>query len=264
MTPAKKDFFEYEKLRKAIQIRVADGAVMRAIGRGCNRFRCKNGTAVTVTEVLPIPTLDRRLLAGPKIVQSEHNVRFGERYCGLYKENVLMISAKRMGSVYTLDVEYEHATLVEREDAGNKWELWHARIGHISHRNSKMTQEATEGLPNIVPDTYKNLCGGCLQGKMSVAINPQEYKTKTTQPLQLTHSDVIGPMKTPTPGGSRYVFSFVDDLARYVTVYFLKSTSEVPSKFIEFRREMEQQCGFRIKVIRTENGGEYKTKRFAS
>ena len=137
MTPAKEDFFEYEKLRVAIQVRVADGAVMSAIGRGSIRFRCKNGTAVTVNEVLHIPTLDRRLLAVPKIVQHGHNVRFGKKYCGIYKDNVLMISAKRTGSVYTLDVEYKQAMLVEHEDAGNKWELWHARMGHINHSKFK-------------------------------------------------------------------------------------------------------------------------------
>lgn len=65
-----------------------------------------------------------------------------------------------------------------------------------------MTQEATEGLPNVIPDTKKNLWGGCLQGKMSVASFRQKSNTTTAQPLQLIHSDV-SPMKTPTPGGSR-------------------------------------------------------------
>ena len=155
----------YEKLREAIQVRVADGAVMSAIGRGSIRFRCENGTAVTVNEVLHILTLDRRLLAVPKIVQRGHNARFSEKCCGIYKDNVLMISAKRMGSVYTLGVEYEHSMLIEHEDAGSKWELWHARMGHISHSKFKMTQENTEGLPNVVSDTNKNLRGGCLQRK---------------------------------------------------------------------------------------------------
>uniref|UniRef100_A0AAV1TFQ6 Retrovirus-related Pol polyprotein from transposon TNT 1-94-like beta-barrel domain-containing protein n=1 Tax=Peronospora matthiolae TaxID=2874970 RepID=A0AAV1TFQ6_9STRA len=120
MTPSEEDFFEYKKLREAIQVRVADGVVMSAIGRGSIRFRCKNDTAVTVNEVLHIIRLDRRLLVVPKIVQREYNVRFDEKYCGIYKDNVLTISAKRTGSVYTLDVEYEHAKLVEHEDAGNK------------------------------------------------------------------------------------------------------------------------------------------------
>ena len=74
----------------------------------------ENDTAVTVNEVLHIQTLDRRLLAVPKIVKHWHNVWFDGKYCGIYKDNVLMISAKRMKSVYILDfcVEYEHAMLV--------------------------------------------------------------------------------------------------------------------------------------------------------
>ena len=61
-----------------------------------------------------------------------------------------MSTAKRIGSVYTLKMEYEHAMLVEHEVAGNRWEMWHAVISHISHSKFKMTQEATEGLPNVV------------------------------------------------------------------------------------------------------------------
>ena len=74
MTPAKEGFFEYEKSREAVHVCVGDGAVMSAIGRGSIRFRCNNGTSVTVNELLLIPTLDRRLLAVPKIVQRGHNV----------------------------------------------------------------------------------------------------------------------------------------------------------------------------------------------
>ena len=74
MTPAKVNLFEYEKLREAIQVRVSDDEFMSVIGRGSIQFCCKNGTSVTVNEVLHIPMLDRRLLAVPKIVQRGHNV----------------------------------------------------------------------------------------------------------------------------------------------------------------------------------------------
>ena len=130
---------------KSIQVRVADGAVMSAIGRGSIRFRCKNGTAVTLNEVLHIPTLDRQLLPVLNIVERGHKVRFSEKYCGIYKDNLLMIYAKRMGSVYTIDVEYEHAMLVEHKDAGNNLEPWHARMVHISHSKFKITQEGGYG-----------------------------------------------------------------------------------------------------------------------
>ena len=264
MTHVKEDFCEYNKLKEAVKVRIADGAAMEAIGIGSVRIRCGNGTTVTLQEVLHIPKLDRRLLAIPKIVKRGYDVRFEDTSCGIYKDSKMMISAKRMGSVYTLDVVNEHAMVVEHENASNKWELWHARTGHISRIKYEETQAATEGLPAVAPANSEKLCGGCLQGKMTVTSFPKESKTKTNQPLQLVHSDVMGPMKTKTPGGSRFVLSFVDDFSGFVTVYFLKAKSEVASRFIEYKREMEQQCGLLIKIIRTDNGGEFKNKRFAS
>lgn len=55
---------------------------------------------------------------------------------------------------------------------------------------------------------------------------------------------------------------FVDDFSRMVFLYFLKQKSEVLSKFVEFKRLMENQTGETIKIFRTDNGGEYVGKDF--
>ena len=56
--------------------------------------------------------------------------------------------------------------------------------------------------------TKSEICAVDVSKKMTVARFPKESKTKTTQPLQLVHSDVMGPMKTKTPGGSRF-YAFI-------------------------------------------------------
>nr|CCA17489.1 putative polyprotein [Albugo laibachii Nc14] len=89
MTPTKEDFVEDRELKDPVEFRVADGAKLEAIV-----FRCKDGTMVIVQEVLHIPVLDRRILSVPKIAQHGLNMRFGVRYCGIYRGNDLIISAK--------------------------------------------------------------------------------------------------------------------------------------------------------------------------
>ena len=46
-------------------------------------------------------------------------------------------------------------------------------------------------------------------------------------------------MNVESIGGSKYVLTFTGDYTRYVTVYFLKSKSEVLSKFEEYVNMVE-------------------------
>ncbi|KAI9919458.1 hypothetical protein PsorP6_017463 [Peronosclerospora sorghi] len=161
-TPSKDDFHEYHELIGPIKVCAADGAGMNAIGRRSVRFRCGNGKMVTMHDVLHIPKLNRRLMSVPKTTQHGHDVRFDETHCGIFKDGDLAVSAKRIGSVYTLKVEHEHAMLVAHENSDNEWDLWHARTGHTSYNNYEKMKTATEGLPNVTAVVNEKLCGGSL------------------------------------------------------------------------------------------------------
>jgi hypothetical protein len=56
--------------------------------------------------------------------------------------------------------------------------------------------------------------------------------------------------------------SFIDDYTRYTRVYFLKSEDEVLEKFKEFYNFTKNVTGKGIKILRTDNGGEYCSKAF--
>jgi transposase InsO family protein len=86
---------------------------------------------------------------------------------------------------------------------------------------------------------------------------PKQSTKKTSRPLELTHSDLCGPVNFDSIGGSRYILTFTDDHTRYVTVYFLKSKPEVFSKFEEYVTMVENATGLKIHNLRTDNGGEY-------
>ena len=70
------------------------------------------------------------------------------------------------------------------------------------------------------------------------------------------------------------MLTFTDDYSRYTTVYFIKSKSEVLSKFQEYVNSVEKHTGHQImklnilaeddvKVLRSDNGGEYTSNNFA-
>ena len=76
----------------------------------------------------------------------------------------------------------------------------------------------------------------------------------------MIHSDVFGPVVVPSLGKSVYYVSFIDDYSRNTWIYFLRKKSEVFDKFKEFKALVENQTEKKIKVLRTDNGGEFCKK----
>jgi hypothetical protein len=78
-----------------------------------------------------------------------------------------------------------------------------------------------------------------------------------TPQRELIHSDVFGPVPVPSLGKSVYYVSFIDDFSRNTWIYFLRKKFEVFDKFKEFKALVENQTEKKIKVLRTDNGGEF-------
>ena len=62
--------------------------------------------------------------------------------------------------------------------------------------------------------------------------------------------------------GAEYFLSFIDDKTHYVWVYLLKQKDQVFEKFIEWKRMVEKESGETLKVLRTDNGGEFTLSQF--
>ncbi|OWZ17950.1 Rve-domain-containing hypothetical protein [Phytophthora megakarya] len=132
----------------------------------------------------------------------------------------------------------------------------HACMGHPNENAMIKTQRSTNGM-SAVGSGIKILCGGCMKGKQTVAPYASRSERKTSRVLELVHTDVMGPMKTDSKGGARYVLTFVDDFSRFVVGYFQKNKSEVTAKLTEFKVFYENQWGERLKCLRSDKGTEY-------
>jgi len=99
--------------------------------------------------------------------------------------------------------------------------------------------------------------------KCKVARKPFTPMTsRATEPLQLVHSDICGPLETAM-GGGRYMLLFIDDATRHTDEYILKYKSEALGKFKEWKALKEKESGKQVKQFRTDGGGEYTSKKFA-
>ena len=80
---------------------------------------------------------------------------------------------------------------------------------------------------------------------------------KVDLPFSLVHSDVWVPVPLSTHNGMKWFVTFVDDCTRMTWVYQLKHKSDVCIVFRLFHQMVVTQFGIQIKVLRSDNGGEY-------
>jgi hypothetical protein len=64
-------------------------------------------------------------------------------------------------------------------------------------------------------------------------------------------------MSVASVKGASYYVTFIDDFSRKTWIYFMKTKDEVFSHFREFKAQVENMTRRKIKVLRTNNRGEY-------
>jgi transposase InsO family protein len=78
------------------------------------------------------------------------------------------------------------------------------------------------------------------------------------------HGDLCGPVTPATPGGRRYFLLLIDDLSRYMWVMILGSKGEAVNAIRRVQVAAEAECDRKLRVLRTDNDGEFTAAEFAS
>lgn len=106
------------------------------------------------------------------------------------------------------------------------------------------------------------ICDGCIIGKLHRSPFPQKAIFRAKEPLELIHGDLCGPISPPTYGGNKYFMLLVDDFSRFMWVYMLKSKDEALPVFKKFKLRIETEKERKLKVFRTDRGGEFMSVAF--
>ncbi|KAL0286066.1 UNVERIFIED_CONTAM: Transposon Ty2-B Gag-Pol polyprotein [Sesamum radiatum] len=134
-----------------------------------------------------------------------------------------------------------------------------ARLGHISKDRIRRLVD-TKSL-EINDLDHLPTCRSCLKGKMTK--KPFVGQSAIAKGLlDLVHTDVCWALSIPARGGFSYFIIFTDDHSRYGYVYLMRYKSEAFGRFKEYRLEVENQTNRKIKVLRSDRGGEYLSGEF--
>ncbi|KMQ87943.1 retrovirus-related pol polyprotein from transposon tnt 1-94 [Lasius niger] len=207
-----------------------------------------------------VPDLRMNLLSVAKITDHGYDVVFNKQK-GLVIDqdgNVKLI-ANRTNDLYIVEESVNEIAVAEETGTGRTTQSkanWHRRFGYLNARDlqAAIRKGRVEG---IEPGNFiSNNCDICPEGKMARSPFPIKSE-RSTEILDLVHTDLCGPMKVISIGGAKYILQFIDDSSRWGQVYFLKSKSDVSQALQNFVIMMENQTGRKIKIIQSDNGKEF-------
>ncbi|KAL0462753.1 UNVERIFIED_CONTAM: hypothetical protein Slati_0162900 [Sesamum latifolium] len=144
-------------------------------------------------------------------------------------------------------LDYDCPTQMKLDNHENA-QLWHARLGHISKNRIRRLVDSSLEIEDL---DHLPTCESCLKGKMTK--KPFVGQSALANGLlNLIHTDICGPLNTPARGRYSYFITFTDDPSRYGYVYLMRYKSEAFERFKEYRLEVENQTGRKIKAIRSD------------
>lgn len=110
-------------------------------------------------------------------------------------------------------------------DTSLQSELWHWRFAHLHYKALPRVRKMVTGMLEFNMN-HEGVCQGCATGKHTKGPFPSS-DSKTSDILQLVHSDMVGPFPMTSLGGYIYYMICVDDFSRKTWIYFLRKKDEV-------------------------------------
>ncbi|GJW77362.1 putative ribonuclease H-like domain-containing protein [Tanacetum coccineum] len=135
------------------------------------------------------------------------------------------------------------------------------RLGHVNFKNLNRLVKGNlvRGLPTKL---FQNdhTCVACQKGKQHKASCKPKLVSSISNTLQLLHMDLFGPTSVRSINHKTYCLVITDDFSRFSWTFFLRTKDETSAILKDFIRQIENQLNQKVKIIRCDNGTEFKNK----
>eukprot|EP00253_Pinus_taeda_P031251 PITA_31251 len=271
MTGVREYFSELSDDATDMEVVLGDDSIVKAVGMGTLTFDRGPKPPLKVSDVLYVPGMNKNLISVSTLEDTGYDVLFRRGQVLIYPRGTPASSARVIGVHHAKVYKFSFQPLMalssntrERTDSRSSssklCEIWHRKIGHMYHRALSTLWEITTGVPDF-NSNHLDVCKGCAMGKFVRSLFPNS-DSRATMILDLIHIDVSGQMSHVSLSGYEYYVLFIDDHSRKTWIYFLKTKSEVVKRFQEFKALVETETGRKIKVLKSNNGGEYTLGEF--
>ncbi|GJV95460.1 putative RNA-directed DNA polymerase [Tanacetum coccineum] len=181
----------------------------------------------------------------------------------VYSNGCFMFKASPFKGIYeTVECISHNGNVILNVGSSNeldKLKLWHSRLGHVNRKHIAQLQKV--GV--LVSFNFKSddVCESCLLGKITKSPFTRSCK-RGEGLLDLVHTNEYGPFRSAIKDGKHYYVTFTDDFSRYEYVYLIKHKLDTFEVFKMYQNKVQNQLDRKIKVLKSDSGGEYLSIEF--
>jgi transposase InsO family protein len=264
MTGRREFFTELDSSTRG-SVKFGDASGVEIKGVGSVLFIAQSGEHRLLTGVYYIPALRNSIISLGQLDENGSRVEVWNGIMRIWDRHRRLLAKVTRGNnrLYVLNVQVAQPVCLAARRDDEAWQ-WHERFGHLHFDALKRlsAKEMVRGMPCL--DHVEQFCDVCVLTKQRRLPFPQHSSFRATERLELVHGDLCGPVTPATPGGRRYFLLLVDDLSRYMWVMVLGSKGEAADAIKRAQAAAEAECGRKLRVLRTDNGGEFTAAEFAS
>ncbi|GJT10631.1 putative ribonuclease H-like domain-containing protein [Tanacetum coccineum] len=223
-------------------------------------------------DVYFVKELKFNLFSVSQMCDKKSNVLFTDTECivlspefKLPNENQVLLRVPRKNNMYCVDLKNvvlsRGLTCLFAKATIDESNLWHRRIGHIHFKtmNTLVKGKLVRGLPSKIFENDHS-CVACQKGKQHRASCKVKTVSSISQPLQMLHMDLFGPTSVKSIMKKLYCLVIIDDYSRFSWTFFLATKDETTEILKVFITRIENQLDLKVKVIRSDNGTEFKNR----
>ncbi|GJW16407.1 putative ribonuclease H-like domain-containing protein [Tanacetum coccineum] len=221
-------------------------------------------------DVYFVKELKFNLFSVSQMCDKKNSVLFTETVClilspdfKLLDESQFLLKVPRQNNMYSFDlknvVPSRGLTCLFAKATIDESNLWHRRLGRINIKtmNKLVRENLVRGLPLKLFEN-DHTCVACQKGKQHKASCKTKLVSSISQPLQMFHMDLFGPTSVRSINHKTYCLVVTDDYSRFSWVFFLATKDETSGILKTFITSIENQINHKVKIIRCDNGTEFK------
>jgi hypothetical protein len=204
--------------------------------------------SVLLTSVLHVPTLGINLMSTPQITSKKGSCWEGEHAAHVYDRNgKVVLNGHKVDGMYRIDCKLP-AVSGASVNVSTSADMWHRRFGHIGYGSlRKMSRNKSVRALGVlsVPDKPQ-ICDVCDKAKLKrVHFAPSSDRAK--HPLELVHSDTMGPMPERGLEDELYVVTALDDFSGYAEAISVRSKDEAAPALVNLLVKWQRLTGAKVK-----------------